>query len=136
LRRKAGLGGKSNAARFDRAVLELQLGLKIVKTGISDANAWKYCYVYDLLLRRWPDLPERAQAIATDEARRTLLLTHVRNVGVTSVKDVARLFGWEEPSVTALCSELADMGRLVTGVRVEEWPGEQLAWPALGGAGD
>ena len=136
LRPKAGLGGKSNAARFDRAVLELQLGLKIVKTGISDANAWKYCYVYDLLLRRWPDLPERAQVVATDEARRTLLLSHLRSVGVTSVKDVARLFGWEEPSVTALCNQLVDSGRLVTGVRVEGWPGEYLAWPSLAAAGD
>jgi len=131
LRRRAGLGGKHNAARFDRAVLELQLGLKIVKTGISDANAWKYCYVYDVLLRRWPDLPGRAGAIATDEARRTLLLTHLRNVGVASVKDVARLFGWEEPCVTALCSALATSGQLLSGVRVKGWPGEYLARPNL-----
>jgi hypothetical protein len=131
LRRKAGLGGKSNAARFDRAVLELQLGLKIVKTGISDANAWKYCYVYDLLLRRWPDLPNRAQAIATDEARRTLLLTHLRNVGVTSVNDVARLFGWEELIVTDLCDQLARTDRLLTTARVRGSLGEYLAWPDL-----
>lgn len=131
LRRQAGLAGKSSATRFDRAVLELQLGLKIAKTGISDANAWKYCYVYDILLRRWPDLPGRAEAIGTDEARRTLLLAHLRNVGVASVRQVARLFGWEEPTVAALCSQLASSRRLLTGVRVEDWPGEHIAWPAI-----
>jgi hypothetical protein len=127
LRRRAGLAGKSNAARFDRALLELQLGLKIVKTGISDASAWKYCYVYDVLLRRWPDLPRRAQVISTHEARSTLLLTYVHNVGVTTVNSVARLFGWEVPTVIGLCRELGDSGQLLLGVRVEGLPGEYLA---------
>jgi len=131
LRRRAGLDGSSNASRFDRAIRELQLGLKIVKTGISDANAWGYCYVYDVLLRRWPDLPGRAQAIATNEALRTLLLTYLRNVGVTSIEDLARLFDWRMPGLTALCAQLAARGELLTGVRVKGWPGEYLAFPWL-----
>jgi hypothetical protein len=95
LRRKAGLAGKGNAARFDRAIAELQVGLKIVKTGISDANAWKYCYVYDVLMRRWPDLVAQAGAISSLEARRTILLRHLSNVGVASERDLTRLFGWD-----------------------------------------
>jgi len=131
LRRKAGLGGKGNAGRFDRAILELQLGLKIVKTGISDANAWRYCYVYDLLLRRWPDLPKRAEAISSEEAMRTLLLTYLHNVGAARMEDVLRLFGWELSWVTPLCDQLASSGQLLAAVRIESWPGEYLAWPGL-----
>ena len=131
LRRRAGLAGKEDAARFDRAIVELQLGLKIVKTGISDANAWKYCYVYDLLLRRWPDLAERAKVIATDEARRTLVLRHVHNVGVVSPRELVYLSGWEEEVVKRACSQLADGGALCANVRVEAWPGEYMAWPGL-----
>jgi hypothetical protein len=136
LRRKAGLAGKANAPRFDRAVRELQLGLKIVKTGISDANAWKYCYVYDVLLRRWPDLTNRARAITTTGAMRTLLLRHVRNVGVVSLAEAARLSGWPLPRLAALADELAASGHLLSGVQIADWPGEYLAWPELPPASD
>ncbi len=129
LRREAGLEGKANATRFDRAVRELQVGLKIVKTGISDASSWGYCYVYDVLLRRFPDLPGRAAAISTDEAMRTLLTTHLRNVAVATTQDVARLFGWEASRLAALCASWAAKGDLLAGVRVKGWPGEHLAIP-------
>ncbi len=127
LRRKAGLAGKGNARRFDRAVLELQLGLKIVKTGISDANAWKYCYVYDLLLRHWPDLAMRAGAISTPEAMRCLLLTHLSNVGVARRQDLARLFAWELGRLEQLCDSLSASGDLVVGAHVTGWSEDYVA---------
>jgi hypothetical protein len=131
LRRQAGLYGKGNASRFDRAIRELQLGLKIVKTGISDANAWGYCYVYDVMLRHWPDLARRAGSISSQEAMRVLLLTYLRNVGVTTLTDVVRLFGWDLPRLTALCQEWAARGELLSGVPVEGWAGDYLAWPSI-----
>jgi hypothetical protein len=131
LRRAAGLVGKSNAGRFDRAIQELQVGLKIVKTGISDANAWKYCYVYDVLLRVWPDLAGRAERISSAEAMRVLLSTHLRNVGVATLEQVIRLFKWESSSLSPICDSLAKAGQVLTGVRVESWPGECLAHPTL-----
>ena len=127
LRRRAGLEGKEDARRFDRAILELQLGLKIVKTGISDANAWKYCYVYDVLLRRWPDLAERARAISSREAMSTLLLAYLHNVGVATVEQVVRLFGWELPWVEELRARLAAQGELVMSAHANGWPEQYLA---------
>jgi len=131
LRRHAGLEGQSSALRFDRAIRELQLGLKIVKTGISDANSWGYCYVYDVLLRRFPDLPERAGAIHSNEAMRILLHTLLRNVGVASEKHVARLFAWELGRLAELSERWAQSEEIARGVRVAGWPGEYLASPEL-----
>ena len=131
LRRRAGLDGKNNAPRFDRAIRELQLGLKIVKTGISDANAWGYCYVYDVLLRRWPDLARRAGAIPSQEAMRVLFLTYLRNVGVTTAADVARLMGWDLPRLETLCVQWTAKGDLLSAAHVEAWPGDYLAWPGI-----
>jgi len=92
LRRQAGLAGESNRSRFNRALVELQVGLKIVKTGISDQSAWRYCYVYDLLLRRWPDLPDRAQRITRAEARRTLVAKYLDNVVAVDREMIYRVF--------------------------------------------
>ena len=92
LRLEAGLAGKSNASRFNRALVELQVGLKIVKTGISDQSAWRYCYVYDLLLRRWPNLPERARTITRGEARRTLVARYLDNVIAADGDMMLRVF--------------------------------------------
>lgn len=128
LRREAGLGGKANAPRFDRAVRELQMGMKIVKTGISDANSWGYCYVYDVLLRRFPQLPAQSGAIHSTEAMHVLLRTYLHNVAVATQTEVVRLFGWEPERLVALCARWAAAGELHTGVRVEGWPGEYLAW--------
>jgi hypothetical protein len=128
LRREAGLGGKASAPRFDRAVRDLQVGMKIVKTGISDANSWGYCYVYDVLLRRFPDLPTQAGAIHSNEAMRVLLRTYLYNVGGATEAEVARLFGWESERLAVLCARWAAANDLCAGVHVQGWPGEYLAW--------
>jgi len=136
LRRKAGLAGKGSAGRFDRAITELQVGMKIVKTGISDANAWKYCYVYDVLMRHWPALSETAGAISRLEARQTLVLRHVRNVGLASLGDLARLFRWDRELLLEACERLVSSGQLCRVGETQDGPGDCLAWPALlcGGA--
>src|SRR5690242_12933098 len=55
LRKATGMFGKGDVARrFERAIAELQADLKIVKCGTAEDNRWKYCYVYDLLLRWHP----------------------------------------------------------------------------------
>lgn len=131
LRRKAGLEGERNALRFDRAVRELQVGMKIVMVGISDANRWSYCFVYDLVLRRWPDLASRAGAISTREAKRRLALAHLRNVGAASLEELSALFGWDKAELATLAAGWAAAGGLVSGVAVSGLPGQYLVWPEL-----
>ncbi len=106
LRRAAGLAGKDAAPRFDRAIVELQMRLMIVKVGISDANAWRYCYVYDLFQRRFPDVAAQAEAISYERAGRVLLETYLKNVGVAEVADLARLFGKQEAAVNLPLKQL------------------------------
>jgi len=113
LRRRAHLAGKANASRFDRAIAELQQGLKIVKTGISDANAWRYCYIYDLVLRRFPDLAEHAADIPRSTARVTLLRQYLWIVGASSAAEIQRLFGWSGQDVARACDTLKGKGELL-----------------------
>ncbi|NLG27538.1 MAG: hypothetical protein GX557_06480 [Chloroflexi bacterium] len=120
LRQLAGLpGGGTNARRFDHALTELQVELRIVKSGISDANRWGYAYVYDLFLRRYPDVPERARRIGTGEAMETLLMRYLRNVVAVPESAAKRLFDWEPFEWEPLLARLAERGALRRQVEIE-----------------
>lgn len=109
LRQVAGLSGGGRVARlFDRAITELQTQLRIAKVGISDANRWGYAYVYDLFWRQFPEVPEAARAISTDQAMDTLLLRYLHNVVIQSEAACRRLFRWDDWEWERLVERLSD----------------------------
>jgi hypothetical protein len=126
LRREAGLGGQANATRFDRALVELQMDLRITKVAISDANRWGYCYVYDLLPRHFPQVVEAAAAISGSQARETILLHYLRTVVAATSQEVCRLFDWQPGDVARLAGRLAAEERLHQGVHIAGLDGEYL----------
>lgn len=123
LRRLARLGGKGSASRFDRAITELQMGFKIVKVGISDANRWGYCYVYDLFLRRFPDEAAEARSITESQASDRILTRYLETVLVAAPRQVRSLFGWEDWRLEQSVRRLARSGSLLTDVSVGSAPG-------------
>ena len=129
LRQEAGLKGKANAGRFDRALAELQMDWRITKVAISDANRWGYCYVYDLLPRHFPQVVKAAREISGRQARETILIRYLRTVVAAPVRRIGQLLGWEQPEVMRLARRLADEGRLLQGVRFEGLDGEYLTLP-------
>ena len=40
--------------------VELQVGLKVSPVGVAQAGAWNYAFVYEILQRHYPGLPEQA----------------------------------------------------------------------------
>ena len=128
LRLEAGLGGKANAGRFDRALAELQMDFRISKVAISDANRWGYCYVYDLLPRHFGEVVEAARVITGQEAREVILLRYLRAVVACTPREVLKLFGWLPGDLDRLAAQLADEGRLQRGVQIEGLEGEFLVF--------
>jgi hypothetical protein len=126
LRREAGLAGKTNATRFDRALAELQMDFRIAKVAISDANRWGYCYVYDLLPRHFPGVVEAARTISGRQARETILLRYLRTVVAATPAQVRSVLGWPQGEIDRLVARLADEGRLEAQVRIEGLRGEYL----------
>jgi hypothetical protein len=126
LRREAGLDGKANMTRFDRAVYELQRGFKIAKVGISETNAWKYSYVYDLFIRVFPDVPGQAREITRGQAMRRLVTQYLSTVVVASEQQIGRLFGWEPEATTRLIERMIGEGSIEP-VEVEGVPDLLLA---------
>jgi len=123
LRQAARMANKEAAPRFDRALAELQMGYKIVKVGISDANRWGYCYVYDLLPRQFPDVVAQARRISENQAADAILTRYLGTVLVAAPQEASRLFGWESWRVERSAKRLADSGALVTDIRAGDWSG-------------
>ena len=75
LRREAHMAAEGAKSRFERALVELQVGLKVLPIGVAEAGAWRYAFVYELVQRHYPELPLHAREIQRSEARRTLVDT-------------------------------------------------------------
>ena len=126
LRREAGISGQQAAPRFDRALTELQMGYKITKVGISDASRWKYCYVYDLFLRRFPEQVATARNINSTQAMRAILCRYLKTVVAATPEQVVRLFGWESWRLQRIIAPLVEEGVIRANVVVEGQKGGYL----------
>jgi hypothetical protein len=118
LRREAHLSSEANKPRFEKALTELQVGLKVLPVGIAEAGAWRYAFIYELLPRWLADVPERARSIGRGPARRAILDQYVRNVIATTPQSAARVFGWLLADTRQAAETLAKEGRLSLDVKV------------------
>jgi hypothetical protein len=92
LRREAGMSATSAKSRFDRALVELQVGLKVIPVGVARTGAWRYAFTYEILPRHFPELPEQAAGIKRSEARRTLVSRYLDDVIAADRKMINRIF--------------------------------------------
>jgi hypothetical protein len=102
LKRASGFYGEEKKGRFDRALTELQVGLKVLPVGIADAGAWHYAFVYELVHRWFNNIPAKAQQISRSTAMRTIIERHLNNVIECTPQEISRLFGWRMNEVEAV----------------------------------
>jgi hypothetical protein len=118
-------------SEFNRALEILQADFKILPVGVAKAGAWKYAFIYEIVSRHYPDLPERARFINEAEARRKLAELYFQSVGAAHERDMNKLFGWQKDLAARTISRLIEKGKLVA----VEHPGEKGEWysvPELG----
>jgi hypothetical protein len=92
LRREARLTSEGAKSRVDRALVELQVGLKVLPVGVTQAGAWNYAFVYEILQRHFPDLPGQARSIGRGEARRVLVQRYIDNVVAVDRRMIVKVF--------------------------------------------
>jgi len=92
LRREARMSAESAKSRFERGLVELQVGLKVLPVGVAETGAWRYAFIYEIVQRHYPDLPERARPIRRSDARRTLVSKYLDNVVIADRKMVQKVF--------------------------------------------
>jgi hypothetical protein len=124
LRKLARLGSKESETRFNRALELLQADFKILPVGVAQAGAWKYAFIYDLVHRFYPDLPEQARPVRQIDARRKLAEIYLQSVGAAPEKALASLFGWPKGDAEAALNALVQDRLVVRNVELPDQPGQ------------
>jgi hypothetical protein len=119
LRREAHMSSDASKGRYDKALTELQVGLKVLPSGIAEAGAWRYAFIYEVLPRWLPNVAERARAITPAQARRNILAQYLRNVIACTLKDASRALGWSLAETRTTAEVLAAEGRVELEVKVK-----------------
>jgi len=125
--RKAAKLSNAKDSEFNKALEYLQSDFKILPIGVSEAGAWKYSFIYEIVPRHFPDLPEQARSIGEGEARMKLLELYFESAGAAQERDAVKLFGWKKELVTRAISGLVKKRLLVEA----EHPKQKGAWLAL-----
>jgi hypothetical protein len=131
LRRKIHMTGKASNSPFDRGLTGLQRDFKILPVGISQAGAWRYSFIYDLVHRHYPELPEQARAIKRSYAHQELLKLYFTSVGAATAAEARKLFQWPKRDLDRAMDALVETGIVQGGLHVEGQTGDHFALPAL-----
>lgn len=86
------MSARSAKSRFERALVELQAGLRVLPIGVARTGAWRYAFTYEILERHFPELPEQASQITRSEAVRTLVSRYLGNVVAADRRMIGRIF--------------------------------------------
>lgn len=113
LRAEARLASTSAKARFDRALVELQAGLKVLPVGVAEAGAWRYAFIYELVDRWVPQVPDQARGLSVGEARRRILRQLLGNLIVADRAGLARILGWRGADLARTLDPMLQGGEVV-----------------------
>ena len=117
-------------SEFNRALEVLQADFKILPVGVAKAGAWKYAFIYEIVSRHYPDLPEKARFINESDARRKLVELYFDSVGAAQERDVNKLFGWQKELTARKITSLVEKRKLVRSEHPQQ-KGEWLSLPEL-----
>ncbi len=131
LRRKVGLTSKESKYRFERALVELQADMKILPIGVAEAGAWNYAFIYDIVPRHFPDLPDQARRIKESEARLKLSELYFRSVGAASAREFGKVFGWGKVQQKKAIKQAEETEVVRSGLATGDSSEELIALPEL-----
>jgi len=131
LRKAARLSSVESTSRFNRALDALQSEFKVLPTGIAEAGAWRYAFIYDLTHRYYPDLVEKSGPITEPAARQRLLQAYFTSVGAATQREAQKLFGWRSEDLTRAVQFLIGQNILLDDVTLNGTDHKILAIRAL-----
>jgi uncharacterized protein YcaQ len=126
MRRLVHMTGKASNSPFERGLVSLQRDFKILPVGVAQAGAWRYSFIFDLVHRYYPELPEQARPILRSEARMVLVERYLKSVGAATTGDTRKMFQWPRADIDRTVDRLVQEGRLESGYQVKGASGDHL----------
>lgn len=123
LRKTARLSSRESDSRFNRALTNLQADFKIVPVGISEAGAWHYAFIYDIVDRPYPELIEQSRFIGELDAREKIAEYFFLSNGIAQIRDLTRLFGWSTSEAQNAIGRLTKTGLIQQNLTLEHQTG-------------
>jgi predicted transcriptional regulator len=99
-------------SEFNKALEQLQTDFKVLPVGVSEAGAWRYSHIYEIVTRHFPGLAEQARTISESQARTKLFELYFASVGAAQLRDVTKLFGWSKEIAERTVNKLVEKGVL------------------------
>jgi hypothetical protein len=131
LRRASQLASSSSTSRFNRALEDLQIEFRVLPVGVSDAGAWHYAFIYDIVTRHLPEIQEQARFVSNEEARQRIAGDYLRSVGAAPRDYLGRLFRWNPEECQDTLQRLERTGSIQLGVHLEAERGEWVCLTEL-----
>lgn len=126
MRRVVHMTGKASNSPFERALVALQRDFKILPVGVAEAGAWRYSFIYDLVHRYYPKLPEKARFIKRWEARQQLLANYYKAVGAATAAEARKLFQWPRREMARALDSLVKQGQIEGDYQIEGVAGQHF----------
>lgn len=109
LRKASRMLNESSSSRFNNALTWLQLHFMIMPTGVSEAGAWNYAFIYDITARFLPDLVDRTRYIDDESARQAILTAYLETTGFATERELKSMLRWAEEDLRLALERLPEM---------------------------
>lgn len=113
LKKEAHLSSMGSETRFNKALDDLQMEMKILPIGVAEVGSWNYAFIYDLTHRHFPALIDQARVISESQARFNLTSLYINSVGAIQKEQLVRLFRWEPQQVIKVTSRMVEANVIV-----------------------
>ena len=119
IRKSAFLSNKESDTRFNKALIDLQVDLKILPVGISQAGRWRYAFVYDVFHHHYSQVIDQAHLINDNIARKELTLAYFSSLGAAKFSELCSFFHWKYLDTEKVVSQLISNKQLISEFNVE-----------------
>ncbi len=99
MRADLGITSQEGKADYAKAVEELQRLMYVARVKAVGEGREDYNYTYDLFVRRYPEIVRKAERITSNDATTALLERLLELAGGVTMKQVKRLFEWDDEQI-------------------------------------
>lgn len=96
MRAELGITSKEGRAAYGKAIDEVQRLMYVARVRAVGEGREAYNYTYDLFVHRYPETVKAAERISSGDATAALLERTLTLAGAVTLKQLLRLFDWDE----------------------------------------